>query len=244
VDARRLYTRTESGGALLLRTGDSGTLRQTLARHVYTYAYDHASGTLYFIARGALVRADGAAQHAIASLHRLGLAPGRRLQLQPLGRLVALEDAHRLVVLRADGAMFASTRLPRGRTRHDGISSQLSAAPNAQAVAFTATDGNTAYGSHGSETVYLLTPGARTARPIHRERVSFAICERGADLAWHGRWLLYSSSEGNTTLIDTSRPQRTIELVRIVRHLPGVTGGEGHVDFTAAWSGHPTGTGT
>jgi hypothetical protein len=239
-----LYTRTESGGALLLRTGDSGTLRQTLARHVYTYAYDHASGTLYFIARGALVRADGAAQHAIASLHRLGLAPGRRLQLQPLGRLVALEDAHRLVVLRADGAMFASTRLPRGRTRHDGISSQLSAAPNAQAVAFTATDGNTAYGSHGSETVYLLTPGARTARPIHRERVSFAICERGADLAWHGRWLLYSSSEGNTTLIDTSRPQRTIELVRIVRHLPGVTGGEGHVDFTAAWSGHPTGTGT
>ena len=235
-----LYTRAGRGGELLLR-GDTGALRATLARQVYTYAYDHSSGSLYFIAHGSLVRADGLTQHRIASLAQLGLAPGRTLQLQPLGRLVALEDTHRLVVVRADGVLFASTRLPRGRTRHDDISTELSAASTAQAVAFTATRGNTAYGSHGNETVYLLTPGAHAARPIHSERVSFAICERGADVAWHGRWLLYSNSEGNTALIDTTRPQHAIELTRIVHHLPGISGDEGNLDFTASWSGHPTG---
>lgn len=234
------YTRAFRGGELLLRSA-TGALRKTLARQVYTYAYDHRSGSLYFIAHGALVRAAGSAQHAIASLARLGLTTGRNLQLQPLGRLVALQTPRQLVVLRADGAVFASTRLPHGRTRHDGISSQLSAAPDAQAVAFTATRGNTAYGSSGSETVYLLCPGSNVARPAHRERVSFAICERNADLAWHGRWLLYSASEGDTALIDTSRAQHAIELTRIVHRLPGVSGDEGNLDFSASWSGLPAG---
>jgi hypothetical protein len=137
--------------------------------------------------------------------------------------------------------VFASTPLPHGGTRHDGISSQLSVALTGRAVAFTATRGNTAYGSRGSETVHLLRPGSHTARPVHTERVEFAICERGADLAWHGRWLLYSASEGNTSVIDTSQPQHTIELTLIVRRLPGLSSDEGNLDFNAYWSGHPTG---
>jgi hypothetical protein len=236
-----LYTRAGRDGQLLLRSS-TGRLRETLARQVYTYAYDHASGSLYYLAHGALVRAAGASQHPTASLARLGLSAGRALQLQPLGRLVALQDAHRLVVLRSDGTVFASTSLPHGRTRHDGISSQPSAAPDARAVAFAATQGNTAYGSSGSETVYLLTAGAHAARAIHTERVAFAVCERGADLAWHRRWLLYSASEGNTALIDTARPQHAIELTRIIRRLPGLSDDEGNLDFSTFWSGHPTGT--
>jgi len=144
-------------------------------------------------------------------------------------------------VLRADGSIFAATRLPRGRARADGVSSQISAAPGAQAVAFTATRGNTAYGSSGTETVYLLRPDSLSALPVHTERVSFAVCERGADLTWHGRWLLYSASEGNVAAINTGRSRRTIELSRVVRSLPGITGDEGDLDFSASWSGHPTG---
>lgn len=187
------------------------------------------------------MRADGATQHPIASLARLGLTAGRMLQLLPLGQLVALEESRRLVVLRTDGSVFASTLLPRGRTRVDGISSQLSAAPDARAVAYTVTRGNTAYASNGSETVYLLNPGSRAARAVHTERVAFAVCERGANLAWHGRWLLYSASEGNTALIDTGRPGRAIELTQIVRRLPGLSSDEGNLDFSAFWSGQPSG---
>lgn len=118
-----VYTRAGRGGELLVRSA-TGTLRAALARHVYTYAFNDASGSLYFLAHGRLVRADGAVAHPIASLARLGLTVGRSLQLQPLGRLVALRDRRRLVVLREDGSMFASTPLPRGRTRVDDISSQ------------------------------------------------------------------------------------------------------------------------
>jgi hypothetical protein len=235
-----LYTRAGRGGELLLRSA-TGALRKTLARQVFTYAYDDTSGSLYFVAHGALVRADGTAHHAITSFRRLGLAAGRVLQLQPLGRLVVLEDSRRLVVLRTDGSLFASMRLPRGPTRVDGISSRLAASPTAQVVAFAATRGNTAYGSTGSETVYLLRPGSHAALPVHAERVEFAVCERGADLAWHGRWLLYSASEGNTAIIDTARSEHAIELTRIVRRLPGLSDDEGNLDFTAYWSGHPTG---
>lgn len=235
------YTRRGDGGKLLLR-GDVGTLRATLARQVYTFAYDNTSGRLYFLAHGRVVRAQGATQRSIAVLARLGISATRNLRLQPLGQLLALQERRRLVVLRADGSLFASATLPGSRTRVDGISSQLTAAPDGRAVAFAATSGNTAYGSDGSETVYLLGPGGHAAVAVHREQVNFAVCERGADLAWHGRWLLYSASEGNTALIDTSRPRRTtIKLTRIIRRLPGLASDEGNLDFSAFWSGQPTG---
>jgi len=120
------------------------------------------------------------------------------------------------------------------------VSAQPVAAPGAREVAFAATSGVTAGGLHGTETVYLLSPGARSARPVHRERVAIAISMRSATLAWHGRWLLYSASEGNTALVDSTSPGHAIELTRAVRSLPGVTGGEGdegNLDLGASWSG-------
>src|SRR5213075_352662 len=119
------------------------------------YAYDQATASLYFLAHGTLMRARGSRSQRLWPLARLGLFPGRNLQLQPLGRLVALRDQHRLVVLRTDGSLFAATRLPDGRARTDGISSSITAAPGERAVAFTATRDDT-HGSPGTETVYLL----------------------------------------------------------------------------------------
>jgi hypothetical protein len=234
------YTRTIRGGALLLRSA-VGAPKETLARNVWRYAYDETNGSLYFIVRGVLVRADGGARRPIASLRGLGFSDRSYLQMQPLGELIALEGARRLVVLHSDGALFASTPLPHRRARADGISSRLTVAPSTQAVAFTATSGNTASGSSGTETVYLLDTGDHAAQPIHRERVSFAICERGANLAWHGRWLLYSAGEGNTAVVDTIRPRHAIELTGLVRRLPGLVSDEGNLGLTVSWTGQPTG---
>jgi hypothetical protein len=71
--------------------------------------------------------------------------------------------------------------------------------------------------------------------------VSFAICERGANLAWHGRWLLYSAGEGNTAVVDTIRPRHAIELTGLVRRLPGLVSDEGNLGLTVSWTGQPTG---
>jgi hypothetical protein len=226
-----LYTRSDRGGRIFLR-GSGGTL---LARGVRTYAYDSFSHSLYFVSCGWLMLDHGGSERALADLGKLGLAL-RDLQILPLGRRVGLEDSRRLVVLRQNGSAFASTLLPRGTRRADGVSAQPVAATDGSAVAFAATSGNTAYGSRGTETVYLLKAGATVAQPIHTERVEFAICERGADLAWHGPWLLYDASEGNTALIDT-RTGHAMELTRLVHRVARpYASNEGDLNFNIAWS--------
>lgn len=226
-----LYTRSDRGGRILLR-GSGGTV---LARGVRTYAYDAFSRSLYFVRGGWLMLDQGGSEWALADLGNLGLTL-RDLQILPLGRLVGLEDSRRLVVLRQDGSAFASTLLPRGARRADGVSAQPVAAPDGSAVAFAATSGNTASGSRGTETVYLLRLGATAAQPIHTEHVKFAICERGADVTWHGPWLLYDASEGNTALIDM-RTGHAIELTRLIHRVARpYASNEGDLNFDIAWS--------
>jgi hypothetical protein len=62
-------------------------------------------------------------------------------------------------VVRRDGAVISSTALPHLKLRTDRVSSDAAADARGD-VAFTATRGNTAYGSKGTETVYLLSRGA------------------------------------------------------------------------------------
>jgi hypothetical protein len=83
--------------------------------------------------------------------------------------------------------------------------------------------------------VFVLRPGARTAVPVHTERVNFRICERGASLQWHGKWLLYSNSESNLAVIDTTGVHRAIELSSLVHGLLATRDG-----FSASWSGAPS----
>jgi hypothetical protein len=151
---------------------------------------------------------------------------------------VALRDRHRLVVLRADGSPFASTPLPRWKRRTDGISSAVAANAAADAVAFAATQGNTAYGSTGTERTYLLRTGDTAATAIHNERVDFAVCERMAELDWHENWLLYSSSEGNVAAFDSSSVSSTVDLSAFARALPGTEGddSEGGLNLQVSWA--------
>src|SRR5919201_4410740 len=128
----------------------------------------------------------------------------------------------------------ASTALRRPARRADMVSSALAAGGDADAVAFTVTRGNTAYGSRGSEIVYLLRPGSTAARVVFRERLRFAVCERQAELSWRGPWLLYSTTEGHVALIDTSRPARSVDLSETIARLPGIGGDDGR--FDAGWA--------
>lgn len=231
-----LYTYRYRGRELLLRS-DTGALLQTIARQPLGSDYLVANGSLYFIAHGVLMSARGARIHRLASLAGLGLSAGP--WLQSLGRLLELEDNNRVVVLRADGSEFAWTPLPRSRGESVPISSSLVVAAQGDAVAFAAAAGesndpNAARRAHGTETVFLLRPGTRTAVPVHTERVDFKVCERGASLQWHGKWLLYTNSEGDLAVIDTTGIHHAIELDGFVHGLVGTRDG-----FSAFWIGQP-----
>jgi hypothetical protein len=102
------YTWGRPHERLLLRAAN-GTLRKRIEPTIHSYAY--SAGALWIVRNGWLLHARGAQLRRVAALRPLGLWPIRHLALEPLGRLVALEDGRRLVVLRADGSLFASTRL-------------------------------------------------------------------------------------------------------------------------------------
>jgi hypothetical protein len=222
---------TERRATLLLRGGPGWQARRVVSG-ASDVVFDHAMRSVFFVAQDQLERFDGVRVRRLATLGSLHVGP--RPQIEPLGRLVGLHSARRLVVLRLDGSVFASTPLPRPLMRVDRVSSALVADAEAGAVAFTATRGNTAGGSVGDELVYLLRSRATAARVIYRERLRFAVCERAADVSWHGRWLLYSSSEGRVALLDTVRPEQSIDLSATVARLSGMGGDEGR--FDARWA--------
>jgi hypothetical protein len=230
-----LYTYRYAGRELLLRS-DTGALRRTIASSPFGGDYLVAGGRLYFIAHGALMSALGPRVRRLALLADLGMSS---VWLQSIGPLLELQDNRRIVVLRPEGTVFASTALPRRDGRAETISSSLAPAPGASAVAFTAaadepSDPSAQRRTRGAETIYLMRPGSRIAIPIHSEHVVFRVCERGAVLQWHGRWLLYSNSEGHLAAIDTTAVHHAIRLASLVRRLRGARDG-----FSASWSGQP-----
>jgi hypothetical protein len=226
-----LLTLSARGGAIRVRAA-SGRLERILAHGIYNFAFDHATGTIVYVAHGTLERFDGRRVRTLAHLTMLGL--GGRPSLSPFPGVVVVSGRRRLVVLRPDGSLVSSTLLPRPHAHADWAPGAI-AADRHGTVAFTATQGNTAYGSRGTESVYLLATGARAARRVHRERVDFAVCERQAGLAWHDGWLLYSAGEGYAAAIDTRRPGRSVALSPLIRRLPGMTAGAEDQFFDASW---------
>jgi hypothetical protein len=175
---------------------------------------------------------DGQGVRELASLRTLGLS-GRTTVVEPLGRLIAAHDRHRLIVVDYRGQVVASTALPEHPERADGVSSPVVANEDGTAVAFTATVGNTAYGSQGHETVYMLGAGEQHVQPLFSEKLDFKECERMAWLAWYGQWLLYSNTEQRAAVIDSSTATAPIELSGVIAGLPGAQA-EGFFDI--AWA--------
>jgi hypothetical protein len=207
------------GGALVVRS-ENGRVARVLAGHAGVPQVDRRSGALVFRASGRVYAFAEGRVHTVAELQRLGF--GRAPIVETLGHAVAIRDRRRLAVVGYDGRLIASTTLPPRKQRADTISSAVVANAAGTAFAFTATANNTAGGSRGRETVYVLRAGEEHARPVHTEHLQFKVCERMTELAWHGAWLLSSSVEHRVALIDTSR-NATIDVSTLVTALPGVS---------------------
>ena len=226
--AAGLYSYAYQGRRLLLRS-DTGRLEKVIARLATDYIV--ANGNLYFFKRGVLWSAHGVRTERLASLRRLGLSANS--WLQPLGWFLELEDAHRLVVLRDDGAAFASARLPDGRDTDVNLVGSPAVSPRAGLLAFATVTGQSAPSSSlGAEIVYVLRSGTQTAIPVHTETGSFGGCARWVTLQWQGKWLLYSSNQGNLAVIDSSGTQHAVGLTTFARHLTGA-----RTEVSAYWTG-------
>jgi hypothetical protein len=225
--AAGLYTYSYKARALLLRS-DSGRLVKVIAGHATNYSV--ADGSLYFFKSGVLWSAHGARIERLASLKRLGLSTNS--WLQPLGRFLEVQDNDRLVVLRDDGSLLASTRLPPGREADVNLVGSPAVSPGAGVVAFATVTDQSPSATVGTETVYVLRSGEQEATPVHSEHGSFSGCARWVDLQWHGTRLLYSSNQGNLVVIDTSGAPRAVELTTFLRRLTNAQD-----EFSVYWSG-------
>jgi hypothetical protein len=228
-NAGTLLTAT-AAGELELRD-PNGQLRQVLAHSAKDLAVDREGRSLYFVARGLLQRFDGAQVTTIADLRLLGV--GASPSLTPLAGLLAVAGARRLLIFGSDGRSLSSTSLPAGAATAD-VAPGAVAADLTGTVAFTTTSGNTAYGSSGVESVYLLRPGEREATRIFSRQIDFALCERQATLAWRAGWVLYAASEGYAAAIDTGAQQPPLELSALAQRLPGLTEND-QTNFDASW---------
>jgi hypothetical protein len=226
--AGKLVTWRERGGALLERSV-SGRLVRMLAAHAIEPQLDRESRLMVFRAARHLFVFDGARVRDFASLPKLGVAGSP--VVEPLGRLVAVHDRRRLVIVGYDGRLFASTAVSR---RGVGVASPVAPDSDGTAVAFTATRST----SDKGDTVYLLLAGAKKATPIFTESLaanSAGGCGASDWLAWKGRWLLYGDPEQRAAVVDSSGQAQPVELGDVIAQLPGSrVDGEGAFDI--AWA--------
>jgi hypothetical protein len=223
-----------SRGHLRLRA-KNGALLAVVWSRPRKLRFDAAAQTVLAVTvDGSIERFDGRSTTELARLRSLGLPIWS--WIEPLaGGLIGITAGSRVVILREDGSLFASARFPRGRHWGAADNSGLVADPDGRAVALTLTEGNTGYASDGAEWLLVLREGDRVARVLHREALTFAVCERWTTLAWRDGWLLYSSTEGRVLALDTTR-RRVVELSRLVARLPGARrNGEGKVELQARW---------
>jgi hypothetical protein len=226
---------TSRGRDVLVRAAD-GTFVAVVELTPRVVRFDAATQTLLTVTRdGRVERFDGRTMTSLLRLRDLRMPVWT--WAEPLaGGLIGLSAGHRVAILRADGSLFASATFPTGRRWNAAGNSGLVADPKGRAVALTLTEGNTGYAPGGAEWLVVLREGDRAARVLHRERLRFAVCERWTTLAWHGRWLLYSSTEGHALALDTVR-RTLVNLTPLVARLPGGRPrGERKVELGASWA--------
>jgi hypothetical protein len=214
LDSGEFLSWRRRGGALVLRAGD-GHLERLLAPHARLPQVDPVSKIVLFRTGARLYVYDGVRVRELASLHRLGLS--QRLTVDQLGRLVAVHDLRRLVVLDYAGRVVASTQLPHRRRLGDGVSSSAVVNAAGTAVAFTTTSGG-----RSREQIYVLPVGQRRARRIFDLKLGTQQgCGRAASLAWLGSRLLYSDTAQEAAIVDSWGREPPVDLSRVVARLPG-----------------------
>ena len=202
---------------LLVRRADGSDPRPIATKRTIVYP-DEASGTVLYVSRaGNLVRTDGRRRAVLASLPALGLPRNPQLQLDPSG-LIIVASRQRLVVLRHDGSVFATTRYPDVEGILYGFP-DVAVAPGRVAFAIQLWDeGGT--GVLKQESVFVLREGATTATRVLDEPTDYFGCGWTSSLAWHGSWLLYWDVLTRVVALDADGLGR-VDLSATAQALPG-----------------------
>jgi hypothetical protein len=125
--------------------------------------------------------------------------------------LLAFIGERDVVVRRPDGSLVASARWPRSRV--DLFDSSLSVSPDGREFSFRLSDAHPGARS-GTAVVYVLRAGQSRAQAIYRHHLGPSGCAVGANMSWHGRFLLYSSADGQRAIID-SQSGRRLDLTKL-----------------------------
>ncbi len=206
-----LLVTTNVGGISVI--GRDGTvLRHYRFRQRNGLAFDDRTETLYFIGPDGGLRAAQGSRSRI--VRRLESAEGMMTFARP--GLLALIGERSVAVRRLDGSLVASARWPRSRTNL--FDSGLSVSPDGREFSFRLSDAHPGARS-GTAVVYLLRAGESRAHVIYRHRLGPSGCAVGAGMSWHGRFLLYSSADGQRAIID-SESGRRLDLTSLASTLP------------------------
>jgi len=157
----------------------------------------------------------------LATVSESRLRVGRRLGVdgfisftQP-GRLL-IYGARSLTLADLDGRAIAQARWPRARL--DILDSGAIVSPDGRHVAFRLSDAR-AGARKGNAVLFLLSAGDTRAQPIYRHRLGPIGCATGANMRWHGRYLLYGSADGQLAIISAATGRRS-DLTRLAQALP------------------------
>jgi hypothetical protein len=199
-------------GSMSVVSQDGSVLRRYRYRRVNGYAFDDRTESLFFVTRGrVLVRANGTRVEVVRRL------AGLEGWMYVLGRdLLAFHDRRAVTAIRRDGRFVARASWPHARTWV--FDSGLSASGEGRTFAFRLSASN-ASRTRGKAVLYLLHAGESSARPVYRHRLGESGCWTGASLHWHGRFLLYSSADGDIAVLD-SRDGTATSLTSLGRALP------------------------
>jgi hypothetical protein len=216
---------SRNGGTLRVRS-ENGARPQVFARRVTSLAFDDASTTLVYVdpRSGMLTRTAGRRGAKLVALDDLGVPWATDIGLLPDG-LLDFQAPDRIVVLRGDGSVFASSLLPDTARSNGWIEWAGWPVAGGHRLAFAVADR-----ARARESVYVLREGARIATPVFEAADVFEQCGSYEELAWHGDWLLYStlqdtgegSGEPALTALDTTLAHPPLDLTGVVRALPGM----------------------
>jgi hypothetical protein len=218
------YSFTSSGDLIVTGPGTitllsrAGTiLRRFRYRSRNGYGFDEQNDTLYYVtAAGRL-----AAVHGIDTLLEQSMAHVEGMLTVARPNLLVFSGPRSITATTRAGAVIAGAHWANRRLNSDA---GVAVSPDGRAFAFRLS---TARPNSRSSiaTIYLLQAGANRAQPIYRHQLGPTGCASGANFSWHGPNLLYSSSDGTLTVLDTLTGAAT-NLTTLAARLPHRSTGE------------------
>lgn len=202
------------GPSVSVVSPDGSVLRRHRYRPRHGYVFDERTESLFLVTtRRMLVRAQGATAQIVRPLR------GLDGWLSSSGPYLTFQAARTFAVVRRDGRLVSRWSWPRSR----GASVDYG---------FVGTDDGRTFafrtrtrGGRGTVVVYVLRAGEERATPVFRHRGQQLGCGVGVSFSWHDRSLLYSASDGPTTLVDL-RDGSTLDLTPLAAKLPRRAPGE------------------